>query len=77
MAADNTKAVKELLEIISNKVGKIELRQNDQTVQLHLIKDQQSVINEKLDDLKKNVKELREDVDAARGDIEQLHKLLI
>ena len=51
MATDNTKAVKELLEVTINKVGKIELRQHDQTIQLHLIKDQQSVINEKLDDL--------------------------
>lgn len=80
MVTDNTKAVKELLEIINSKVGKIEMRQSLQTTQLSLMKDQQSVMNEKLDDissdvdgLKKDIGELSENVDAARGDIEQLH----
>jgi len=73
MATDNSKAIKELLEIVNNKVGNMEARQHDQSVQLHLMRDQQSVINEKLDDLKKNARELNENVDAARGDIELLH----
>lgn len=73
MSTDNTKAVKELLEIINNKVGKIEMRQSLQTTQLSLMKDQQSVMNEKLDNIDSTVKEMSENVDAARGDIELLH----
>ncbi len=80
MATDNTKAIKELLEVISNKVGKIETRQSLQSAQIEIIKDQQSVVNEKLDNLESkvdtlsgDVKEIQENVDAARGDIESLH----
>lgn len=72
MATDSTKAVKELLEIIHNKVGKIEMRQSLQTTQLSLMKDQQSVMNEKLDNIVSEVKEMSENVDAARGDIESI-----
>lgn len=79
MANDDLKKVKELLEIVNNKVGKIDTRQSLQAIQLSLMKDQQSVINEKLDgissdvgELKKDMKELKEDVGAARGDIETL-----
>ncbi|MBI3103629.1 hypothetical protein HYZ05_01690 [Candidatus Daviesbacteria bacterium] len=80
MVSDDSKKIKELLEIISNKVGKLETHVSLHSATMHLIKDQQSVMNEKLDGLKedvdglkKEVKEMSENVDAARGDIELLH----
>ncbi len=73
MANDDSRKIKELLEIINNKVGKLETHVSVHTATMHVIKDQQSVMNEKLDDLKGDIKELTENVDAARGDIELLH----
>lgn len=77
---DSLKTIKELLEIVNNKVGKLETHVGIHSATMHVIKDQQSVINEKLDDvgtdlkeLRKEVNEVSENVDAARGDIEQLH----
>lgn len=71
--ADDLKKIKEILEIVNNKVGKLETHVSLHSTTMHLIKDQQSVMNEKLDDLKKEVREMSENVDAARGDIESLH----
>lgn len=73
MANDDLKKIKELLEIVNNKVGKLETHIGTHSATMHLIKDQQSVMNDKLDDLKVDIKELTENVDAARGDIELLH----
>lgn len=80
MANDDLKRIKELLEIVNNKVGKLETHISVPTSTMHVIKDQQSVMNEKLDGLeggiktvKEQVKEMSENVDAARGDIESLH----
>lgn len=55
MANDNNKIIRGLLEIIKHKVGLIEGRQADQSVQIQLVKGQQSVINEKLDGLEDKV----------------------
>ncbi|GEM_PF-5346451 len=71
--ADDLKKIKELLEIVNNKVGKLETHVSIHTSTMHVIKDQQSVMNEKLDDLKTELKEVNENVDAARGGIESLH----
>ena len=46
---DELKPVKDLLEIIKNKVDKMETFQNVTMQQVRDMKDQQSVINEKLD----------------------------
>lgn len=80
MANDDLKKIKELLEIVNSKVGKLETHVSIHTSTMHVIKDQQSVMNEKLDGLQedvhgleKGVKEMSENVDAARGDIESLH----
>lgn len=64
MASDNSKVIKELLEIIKHKVGLIEGRQSTQSVQINLISDQQSVMNEKLDELKVDLKKLDKKADA-------------
>ena len=73
MANDDLKKIKELLEIVNNKVGKLETHIGVHSATMHVIKDQQSVMNEKLDDITGDIKELSENVDAARADIENLH----
>lgn len=80
MANDDLKKIKELLEIVNNKVGKLEAHVSIHTSTMHVIKDQQSVMNEKLDNLQEDVdnlntgtKEISENIDAARADIENLH----
>lgn len=72
MANDELKKIKELLEIVGNKVGRLETHVTADSSAMYLMKDQQSVMNEKLDSIADGVKELREDVDAARGDIETI-----
>lgn len=78
--ADDLKKIKELLEVVNNKVGKLETHVSIHTSTMHAIKDQQSVMNEKLDNLEttvestdKRLKRVEEKVDALSGDIEQLH----
>lgn len=73
MADDNSKAIKELLEIVKNKVGKIELRQLTQSSQISLMKDQQSVMNEKLDEVQETQEDHTKRLEALAGDVEQLH----
>lgn len=73
MANDDLKKIKELLEIVNNKVGKLETHVSVHSATMHVIKDQQSVMNEKLDKIVRDVEEMSENVDAARGDIELLH----
>ncbi len=51
MANDDLKKIKELLEIVHNKVGKLETHFMARSSTLDLIKGQQSVMNDKLDDL--------------------------
>lgn len=79
MANDELKKIKELLEVVGNKVGRLETHVTAHSATMYLIKDQQSVMNEKLDGLqdeikevKKDVKEMSENVDGARGDIETI-----
>lgn len=51
MAKDEIRPLKDILEIIKNKVDKVETFQNVIMQQVRDIKDQQSVINEKLDEI--------------------------
>lgn len=63
MANDDLKKIKELLEIVNNKVGKLETHVSVHSTTMYLIKDQQSVMNDKLYNLKGDIKELKENVD--------------
>lgn len=72
MADDSLKKIKELLEIVGNKVGRLETHVTAHSSAMYLMKDQQSVMNEKLDNIVSEVKEMSENVDAARGDIETI-----
>lgn len=52
---DEVRPVKEFVEILKNKVDKMGLFQNVIMGQVRIVKDQQSVINEKLDELKETL----------------------
>jgi hypothetical protein len=51
---DGLKEVKDLLEIINNKVGHLDVLQSASSATIRLLKVQQSVINEKMDIQVKN-----------------------
>lgn len=63
MANDDLKKIKELLEIVNNKVSKLETHVSIHTSTMHTIKDQQSATNEKLDSLQSGMDELNKKSD--------------
>ena len=83
--------LKDMVEVVKHKIGRMESGKEAQSTSLYLMREQQSVMNEKLDKvvnkvdalskdveaLKKDVKEVQENVDAARGDIESMHMDII
>ena len=46
---DEIKPIKELIEVVNHKVGKVDTTQTVLLAQIRMIKDQQSVMNDKLD----------------------------
>lgn len=72
MAINDIKTIKELLEIIKHKVGMVEMRQTTQSSQISVMKDQQSVINEKLDEMKETQEDHTKRLEALAVDSEQL-----
>lgn len=66
---DELRPLKDLLEIVKDKVDKMETFQNVTMQQVRGIKDQQSVINSKLD-------EMRETLDAHTGSLMTIEKEL-
>ncbi len=79
MANNDLKKIKELLEIVKHKVDKMEVSRTGQSASIHLMKDQQSVMNEKLDAIGKDLGEVKETqeghtrrLEALAGDTEQL-----
>lgn len=73
LVENEIRELKDIVEIIKHKVDTSQIFLMSTTENIKLMKEQQSIINEKLDNLTKETKELREDVDAARGDIELMH----
>lgn len=57
---DDLKQIKELLEIVAHKVDMMEVSRTGQSASLHLMKDQQSVMNTKLDTIQKDLNEVKE-----------------
>lgn len=55
MVDDVLRKIKELLEIVSHKVDKLETHVNLHSATMHRIKDQQSVLNEKLDQIQETL----------------------
>lgn len=76
MANDDLKEIKELLEIVGNKVGRLETHVSTHSATMHLIKDQQSVMNEKLDDLKEDAEETRQDSQELKEDVAEVKETL-
>lgn len=74
MANDELKKIKELLEIVGNKVGRLETHVTAHSSAMYLMKDQQSVMNEKLDSITDGVKVLKADVDVLKGDVKEVKK---
>lgn len=72
MAINDIKTIKEILEIIKHKVGMVEMRQATQSSQISVMKDQQSVINEKLDEMKETQEDHTKRLEALAVDSEQL-----
>lgn len=52
---DDLRAIKELLEIVKHKVDMLDISRSGQSATLHLMKDQQSVMNKKMDDMKETL----------------------
>lgn len=69
MPNDVLRKIKELLEIVSNKVDKLETHVDLHSATLHRIKDQQSVVNEKLDTLQEDMDEVKETLDSHTGSL--------
>lgn len=57
---DDLKTIKELLEIVAHKVDGMESSRTFQSATFHLMKDQQSVMNSKLDSISKDLDEVKE-----------------
>lgn len=55
MATDNSRAIKELLEVIKHKVDGTEVRVRMLSHEIREVKDQQSVLNEKLDQIQETL----------------------
>lgn len=55
MANNDSTKIKELLEIIKHKIDMMDIRQTGQSASISLMKDQQSVMNKKLDELQESV----------------------
>ncbi len=79
MANDDLKRIKEFVEIIKHKVDMLEMGSRTQTTELFIVKDRQSLMNEKLDILSKDVGEVKETqgehtkrLAALAGDMEQV-----
>ena len=72
MANDNLKTVKELVEIIKHKIDMLEMGSRTQITAFYIMKDQQSVMNEKLDNIEKTLREHTDKLDSLAGDMEQV-----
>lgn len=60
---DEVRPLKEQVEIVKSRITKLDLFQNVATETIRTIKEQQSVINEKLDFLREELQEMKETQD--------------
>lgn len=63
MANNDFKTIKELLEVVKHKVGGTEVRVRMLSYEIKEVRDQQSVMNEKLDNLQAGMDELNKKAD--------------
>lgn len=57
---DDLTQIKELIEIVKHKVDMMEVSRTGQSATLQLMKDQLSVVNKKLDDVGREIKEVKD-----------------
>lgn len=57
---DEVRPLKEQVEIVKSKISKLDLFQSANTANIRAVKEQQSVINEKLDSLQQDLQEVKE-----------------
>ena len=69
---DDLKKIKEILEIVAHKVDQIESGRKGQFATIHLMKDQQSVMNEKLNKVNETLDDHTRRLEALSGDTEQV-----
>lgn len=65
--SDDLKQIKELLEIVRHKVDTMEFKRTGESASLYLIKDQQSVMNEKLDAIGQDLEDVKETLRSHTG----------
>lgn len=73
---DDLKQIKELLEIVAHKVDMMEISRIGQSASLHLMKDQQSVMNAKLDAIRKDLDEVKETLESHTGSLMNIEATL-
>lgn len=73
---DDLKQIKELLEIVAHKVDMMEVSRTGQSASFHLMKDQQSVMNAKLDEIRKDLDEVKETLKGHTGSLMNIEATL-
>ncbi len=73
---EDLKKIKELLEIVAHKVDMMEVSRTGQSASLHLMKDQQSVMNAKLDGVRSGLDEVRKDLKEVKDTQKQHTEIL-
>ncbi len=73
---DDLKQIKELLEIVKHKIDMMEIGRTGQSASFNLVKDQQSVMNEKLDAIGKDLDDVRETLQNHSGALMSIESVL-
>lgn len=69
---DTLKSIKELVEIIKNKVERVETTQMGNSASIRLTRDQLSVVNEKLDKVTKRLDDINEEQQSAKKQLNEV-----
>ena len=69
---EEVRAVKDIVEVVKHKVDTQQMFQSNTADNIRLIKEQQSIINEKLDEHTKKLGRLEDKADALTGDVMEL-----
>src|SRR3989344_3900088 len=73
---DDLKQIKELLEIVAHKVDMMEVSRTGQSASFYLMKDQQSVMNAKLDAIRKDLEGVKETLQSHTGSLMNIEATL-
>lgn len=73
---EEVRPVKELVEVMKKTIDRLEFSQRVTGDQVRTIKEQQSVINEKLDDVKKDLEEVQQTTESNSGSLIEIETTL-